>query len=75
MLQRLIQVSWRNDLGSPEEPGTVIFGDGLELRIRQDKFNAAQSRLAEGKADVLFAAILVEALDHDPYYVLGAVIN
>jgi hypothetical protein len=75
MLQ-LIQVSWVDDLGSPEEPGKVLSRDGIQVDISTNRFDAAQSRLADGASDVLFTATLVTDISGNaPYYVLAEIVD
>jgi len=70
MLPPFIKLSWVRDLGSPSSPGKFIV-NGVQVDVSADKFYSAETALAKGATDLIFAATLVPSIAGESYYVLG----
>ena len=55
-LPEVITLSWVQDLCSPPGPGRRFSRHGYQVIIAPDKFNAAQTELADGAIDLVFTA-------------------
>jgi hypothetical protein len=72
-LPEVIKLSWVQDLCSPPGPGRRFSRHGYQVIIAPDKFNAAQTELADGAIDLVFTAKRVHTPSlaaRDSYYVL-----